>query len=135
MDRNLDSRKGFGKGLVEIDFSFALNNTSAPLLSSLRGVDATVVESFTRNGAGDITVLLKRSVQARYVVTKTVELEDLNSSDDGAYATSGVTQNEGSTTVGMSFKVYARVIAGTKTDFTGRRVHVKLVLKNSTVGV
>lgn len=135
MNRDLDTRKGVGKGMVALDFSFLTNNTSAPLLTSLRGADASWVASFTRNGAGDITVLLKPGAQARYVATKDVDMEDLNSSDDGAYATIGAVQNEAHATLGMSFKVYTRAAAGTKTDYTGRRVSVRLLLKNSTVGV
>lgn len=137
MDRNLDSRMGFGKGLVHIDLSFLTNNTSSPLLTTLRGADGSVVASLTRNNTGIITILFTKTVAARYVVSKHVELDDLDAADDGAYATSGPPLNEGaaSGTTGLSFKIYTRAAAGTKTDYANRRVNVRLVLKNSNVGV
>lgn len=129
--RNLDHGFNFAKGLVYLDFSFATNNTSNPLTSSFRGgVDG--VQSVTYSAVGILIFTIKD--RFRYVVSKTVELDDLNSSDDGAYASSGAVQNEGTATQ-MNFKLYTRAAAGTKTDYTGRRVNVSLVLKDSTVGV
>lgn len=132
-DRNLDHGFNFAKGLVYIDFSYAANNTSNPLTSTWRGA-ADAIASVTRSGVGIHLVTLKD--KWRYVVAKTVDLEDLNASDDGAYATVGAVQNEGSSTTAPSFNVYTRAAAGTKTDYASpRRVSIQMVLKNSTVGV
>lgn len=135
MDANLETARRVGKGLVELDFSFLANNTSNPVLTSLRGVGTEMVDALTYSTTGILVVTLKLAARCRYVVAKHVELEDLDSSDDGAYATSGPVNNEGSSTAKMNFKVYLRAAGGTKTNYSNRRVHVRLVLKNSTVGV
>jgi len=133
--RNLEeSGPHYGKGLVYLDFSFATNNTSSPLLTTLRGAGADAVATLTRTGVGIIQVTLKDIY--RYVCSKAVDLEDLDSSDDGAYASIGPDTNDGSSPQKVAtFKVYTRAAAGTKTDYNGRRVSVSLTLKNSTVGV
>lgn len=131
-DRNLDSGHNFAKGMVYLDFSFLTNNTSNPLTSTFRG-GADAVASVVYSAVGILIVTLKD--KWRYVAAKTADLEDLNSSDDGAYASVGAVQNEGSSTTAPSFKIYTRAAAGTKTDFTNRRVTISLALKNSTVGV
>jgi hypothetical protein len=135
MDRNLDQGRNVGKGLVYLDFSFLTNNTSNPLVSTFRGADSTWVASVTYVSPGILLVTMSLNARCRYVVDKYVDLEDLNSSDDGSYATIGAVQNEGSSTAQMTFKIYTRVVAGTKTDFTNRRVSVSMALKNSTVGI
>jgi hypothetical protein len=135
MDKVLEQPKCGSKGNVELDFSFLTNNTSAPLTSTLRGLNADWVASFTYVGVGILQINLHAKVKCRYVISKVAELEDLNAADDGAYATIGATQNDGGASAAMTFKVYTRVAAGTKTDFTGRRVNVRLVLKDSSVGV
>ena len=131
-DRNLESGKNFAKGQVYLDFSFLTNNTSSPLTTTFRG-GKEAIATVTYSAVGILIVTL--ADKWRYVTAKAVDIEDLNSSDDGSYATIGAVQNEGSSTTAPSFKVYTRVAAGTKTDFTGRRVSFQLVLKNSTVGV
>lgn len=136
MDRNLNDRKGVGVGMVDLDFSFACNNTSSPLMSTLRGADASWVESLTRTGVGVILVTLKLEARCRYLVAIDATLQDLNASDDGAYATIGAVQNEGSSSAKMTFNVYTRAAAGTKTDYASpRRCSVSILAKNSTVGV
>ncbi len=139
MDRSLEPRKCTSKGLVDIDFSFATNNNASPVISgassTLRGTGLDYIESIAYSAVGILIVTLKLEARARYVVTQSAELADLNAADDGAYATIGAVQNEGSSTSKMTFKVYTRAATGAKTDYTGRRVSVRLVLKNSTVGV
>ena len=135
MDANLETCRRVGKGLVELDLSFLTNNASNPSLSTLRGVGTEMVDAITYSTTGILIVTLKLSARCRYVVQKLVELEDLDSSDDGAYASAGPVNNEGSSTTKMNFKVYTRAAGGTKTNYSNRRVHVRLVLKNSTVGV
>lgn len=138
MDKNLEQRRTLGKGYVDIDFSFLANNVSNPVISgaasTLRGAGLDFVESIAYSAVGIILVTLTLSARCRYVVSKDATIEDLNAADDGAYATCGAIQNEGSSTAKMTFKVYTRAANGTKTDYTARRVHVRLVLKNSTVG-
>jgi hypothetical protein len=136
-DRNLDSGKNFGKGMVYLDFGFLTNGTGAIDMTTLTGGGKDAVLSVTRAAAGRITIVLKDKF--RYVVRKSAELEDLASgSDDGSYATCGPVTGGGATAI--SFDVFTRVVAGTKTDFgtggtgTARRVGVSMVLKNSTVG-
>lgn len=137
-DRNFENSHNYGKGLVYLDFSFLTNGTGVIDLTTLRGcVQAKDIASISHPGAGRYTITL--TDKFRYVVSKYVDLEDLASgSDDGSYASSGPVTGGGTTAI--SFDVFTRVVAGTKTDFgpggTGvaRRVNVVLCLKNSTVG-
>lgn len=131
-DRNLESGKNFAKGLVYLDFSFLANGASNPVASAFRG-GREAVASVVRESTGQYLVTLVDKY--RYVVHHDAGLTDLNASDDGAYATAGAAQNEGSSTLPVSFRIYTRAAAGTKTDYTGRRVILRMCLKNSTVGV
>lgn len=138
-DRNFESARNYGKGLVYADLSFLTNGTGAISLATLRGAGVDAIASIAHPAAGRYTITLKDKF--RYVVSKYTELEDLaTGTDDGSFATSGPVSNEGSSTLAPSFDVYTRVVAGTKTDFgaggTGaaRRVHIVLCLKNSVVG-
>jgi len=139
MDRNLDTGHNVGKGNVYIDFSFLTNNTSNPAVNTFRGADQSWIASVAYSAVGILLVTLSTKANCRYVIDKTVELEDLNAADDGAYASSGPVQNEGAAGANaatpMTFKIYTRAASGTKTDYTGRRVSVSMCLKNSTVGV
>lgn len=138
-DRNFESARNYGKGLVYADLSFLTNGTGAISLTTLRGAGADAIASIAHPAAGRYTLTLKDKF--RYVASKYCELEDLASgSDDGSYASAGPVSNEGSSTLAPSFDVFTRVVAGTKTDFgpggTGaaRRVNVVICLKNSVVG-
>lgn len=134
MSRDLEHGYNYGKGNVYLDCSFLTNNTSSPLLTTLRGSGADVIASLTRTGVGIIQVTLKDTY--RYLIDKYVSLEDLDSSDDGAYASDGPDTNDSQTPLKpATFKVYTRAAAGTKTDFTGRRLNMTLVFKSSSVGV
>lgn len=131
-DRNLDTKRSYGKGLVDLDFSFLTNAGSNPLASSYRGASTDVVKSIAYAATGKYTVTLQDKY--RYIVSKFADLEDA-SSPDGAGATIGPPSNEGSSTVGPSFVVTTCAADGTPTAYTGRRVSLSLTLKNSTVGV
>lgn len=128
--RNLEQGFNYCKGAVYLDLSFLTNGTSNPLLSTLRGAGADVVASITYVATGKYTIVLKDAY--RYIVGKTADLEDI-ASPDGSYASIGNVSGEGSGP--LTFVASTFVAAGTLTAFTGRRLTVSLVLKNSTVGV
>lgn len=131
-DRNLESGRNFAKGLVFLDFSFLANGVSSPVTTSFRG-GAEAVATVTRESTGQYLVTMRD--KWRYCAAVSADMTDLHAADDGAYATAGAPQNEGSSTLPVSFRVYTRTAGGVKTDYTGRRVNVKVVFKNSTVGV
>lgn len=130
--RDFENGKNYTKGMVYMDFSFLTNNTSNPLNSTFRGA-AENIASITRSNVGILVVTLLD--QYRYVVDKYADLEDLNASDDGAYASIGAIQNEATAGAQLSFNIYTRAAAGTKTDYTNRRVSVCISFKNSALGV
>jgi len=119
------------QGLVYLEFSFLANGASDPVTTSFRGGGVATV---SHAATGRYLVTLQDGY--RYVSSKAVDLEDLGTgSDDGAYATIGPVANEGSGhTTALTFNVYTRAAAGTKTDYSARRVSLCLVLKNSGNG-
>jgi len=136
-DRNLDSGRNFAKGVVYLDFSFLTNGASNPTAASMRGaVMATTgggeIASIVYAATGKYTVTLRDKY--RYLITKYCDLEDI-STPDGAYASIGNVTNEGSSTTPPSFVVATWSGGAVATQYTGRRLSVSLVLKNSTVGV
>jgi hypothetical protein len=118
-----------GVGLVYLDFSFLANGASDPAKSSWRG-ETSFISSIVHSATGIYTVTITDAW--RYAIAKYPDMEDLNSSDDGAYASMGPLQTEGS--AGATFKLYTRNAGGTKTDYSARRVSFSLCFKNSTVG-
>jgi hypothetical protein len=139
MDATLEKAQTPTKGAVDLEFSFDTNNTSSPVTSgtgsTLRGVGLDFIDSIAYSTVGIILVTLTLKARARYQISKLVELEDLNAADDGAYATAGPIQNQGSSSAKQTFKIYTRAANGTKTDFTNRKVNVRIRLKNTTVGI
>jgi hypothetical protein len=109
---------------------FDTNNTSSPLLTTLRGVGVDTVLSLNRTGTGVIVVTLKDAFIQ--VIRGAAFLDD--TPNDGAYATLGNITNEG-TNAGLVFTVRTRVVGGAATDFAARRVGVSLVLRNGNWGV
>lgn len=135
MDRNLDHGRNVGKGLVYLDFSFLANGGSNPVAASFRGAAlGDIVATVTYAVTGKYTVKLQIKDQVRYIVAKYADLEDI-ASPDGGYASVGNVTNEGTAGSQLTFVVSTFNAAGTLTAFSGRRVSVGLVLKNSTVGV
>lgn len=131
-DRNYEPSRRVGKGLFQVNFSFATNGASDPSLATLRGAGKDHVASITYAATGKYTVVLKDKY--RYCAAKTPDLEDI-ASPDGGYASIGPVSNEGSGTLAPSFVVATFAANGTLTQFTTRRVSVFLDMKNSTVGV
>lgn len=130
-DRNLDSGRNFGKGMVYLDFSFLSNGASNPVASSFRGTAlGDAVLSVVYVATGKYTITLKDKF--RYVVDSGADLQDI-ASPDGAYASLGNISGEGGGT--LTCQVGTFTSGGVLTAFSGRRVCVRLVLKNSTVGV
>lgn len=119
----------YGSGRVFLDFSFDANGASSPALTSLRGVGVDTIASLNRTGAGVIVVTLKDAFPQ--VVRADAFLDD--TANDGSFATLGNLTNEG-TALGLSFTVRTRVVAGTLTDFTARRVGCSVVLRNGSWG-
>ena len=123
----------------EIVFSFLSNNTSDPSLTSVVGVGtgtgvSAMVKTLTHSATGKITVALSNDRgTCKAVLYASAELEDL-SSDDGAYCTIGPISNE-ATNTGLSFPLFLRAATGTKTDYTNRRVFVRLVIRDTAAGV
>jgi hypothetical protein len=120
----------YGSGRVSLDMGFDTNNTSSPLLTTLRGVGVDTVLSLNRTGTGVIVVTLKDAFIQ--VIRGAAFLDD--TPNDGAYATLGNITNEG-TNAGLVFTVRTRVVGGAATDFAARRVGVSLVLRNGNWGV
>lgn len=127
-NRTLYPSQSYGSGRVYAEFCFDTNNTSSPLMTSVDGAD--IVANLNRTGAGVIVVTLKDSFNK--VIALDASLDD--SADDGAFATVGTVTNEG-TSSPITFTIRTRVVAGTKTDFTGRRVRVSMALRNGNWGV
>lgn len=119
------------QGLVYMDFSFVANGGSDPDTTKFRGGG---VATITHAATGRYVVTLSDGY--RYAIASYADMEDLGTgSDDGAYATIGPISNEGSGhTTALSFNLYTRAAAGTKTDYSSRRVKFSLVLKNSGNG-
>lgn len=131
--RNFDFSPNYGRGNVYLDFSFLMNGSSNPVLTSLRGVGADVVTSLTYAATGKVTVVLRDPF--RYIITKTADLEDV-ATPDGAYASIGNVSGEGSSSLNsLTFVVSTWTAGGVAATFSNRRVSVSMTLKNSTVGV
>lgn len=139
--------KTTSQGLVYADFSFLTNNTDHPATSSFRGgggltgTDGTgtgvansgpsVVASITRTGVGAYLITLADGY--RFVQTGEATIDD---GSDTLWPRLGTISNEGSgnsTAVTIALTVRA-MATGTATESTGRRVGVKLCLKNSGNG-
>lgn len=130
-DRNLESGKNVGKEVVYLDFSFLTNGASNPVASSFRGtVLGDFILSVTYVATGKYTVVLKD--KWRYLIGKFADMEDI-ASPDGGYSSVGNVSGEGGGA--LTFVVSTFAANGTLTAFTGRRLSVSLILKNSTVGV
>lgn len=134
--RNLENGTNYGKGVVWLEFSFATNGASNPVItgasSTLRGAVGGGVDivSITYAATGKYTIVTKDPY--RYVQAKSCDLEDI-ASPDGAYASIGAVSGEGSTS-GLTVQVATFNAGGTLTQYTTRRISVFLALKNSTVG-
>ena len=139
MDRTLKgiSAANYGNGRVYLDFNFLTNNTSSPLLSTVVGVTAgtagagqappPVIASITRTGVGVLVVQLSNSDAFNKAIYISADLDDAGAGD---YATVGNVSNEGTAT-GLAFTIRTRVVAGTLTDFTGRKISVSAILRNT----
>lgn len=120
--------QSYGSSRVYAEFSFDTNNTSSPLMTTVDGAD--IIASLTRQSAGQILVTLKDTFNK--VLALDASLDD--TADDGAFATVGAVSNEGTSTP-ITFIIRTRVVAGTKTDFTGRKVRVAIAMRNGNWGV
>jgi hypothetical protein len=116
-----------GSSRVYVEFLFALNNTSTPLLTTVDGAD--IVASFNRTGVGVIVVTLKDTFNKNIAATA-----DIDDTGAGDYATIGNFANEGTATP-IQFTIRTRVAAGTLTDFNGRICKVALAFRNGNWGV
>lgn len=130
-NRNLESGSNFSKGLVYLEFSFLTNGASNPVASSFRGTAlGDAVTSVTYGATGKYTIVLKDKY--RYVVSTGADMWDL-AVPDGSYASCGNVSGEGGGA--LTLVVTTFTAGGVATAFTGRRLCVKLCLKNSSVGV
>lgn len=134
------------QGLVECDFSFLTNNTSDPAVSSFRGCGGltgavasgsqansgpSAVASITRTGVGAYLVTLADGY--RFVQAQSCDIDD---AADTLKPRIGAITNEGAGySVPISFPVVVRAMStGTATESTGRRVSIRLILKDSGNG-
>ena len=134
------------QGLLEIDFSFLTNNTSDPATTSFRGCGGltgssgatsvansgpSAVASITRTGVGAYLITLAEGY--RYVTAAFPSIDD---GADTLWPRIGTISNEGSgATTALTLALTVRAMAtGTATESTGRRVSVKLVIKDSGNG-
>lgn len=130
-DRNLDAGRNVGKGLVYIDLSWLANNVSDPLAATFRGSPLLDhIQSVTYVATGKYQVVFKNKY--RYIVTKFTDMEE-GAVPDGSYATIGNVAGEGGGVLSLTISLFTA--GGVATAFTGRRVSLSVVLKNSTVGV
>jgi hypothetical protein len=141
MDRTLKgiAAANYGNGRVYLDFNFQTNNASSPLLSTVVGVTTgtatagqappPVVASITRTGVGVLVVQLSNADTFNKVIYVSAELDD--TPNDGAYCTCKAVTNEGTST-GIAFTISTRAGATTTlTDYTGRKVSVSAILRNT----
>ena len=117
-----------GPNRADIEFSFVCNGGSNPTTISLHN---GAVASITYAATGKYTVTLSSRDTYSVVCYGTADMEDA-ASPDGAYASFGNVQNEG-TRSPLTFVVSTFTSGGTLTQFTSRRVWVALVVRNSAV--
>ena len=117
-----------GPNRADIEFSFVCNGGSSPTTISLHN---GAVASITYAATGKYTVTLSSRDTYSVVCYGTADMEDA-ASPDGAYASFGNVQNEG-TSSPLKFVVSTFTSGGALNQFTSRRVWVALVVRNSAV--
>jgi len=121
----------YGFARVYLEFSFLGNNTSSSLVSSVDGVDQTVVASITRSGAGVQAVLLGPREKYNKVIWAGASVDG----STGQRATIGNIINEGSSTLPIGFTVYTWATGGTAADVVSAAIRVSLCFRNSASGM
>lgn len=104
-------------GLKRLNVSFEANGSNNPAAATVRG---NYVASVTRAGTGKFTATMSGGFNRVDFVT--AELDDIGS-DDGAYATCRIVDE---TAIPLQIEIFTRAAGGTKTDYSGRRVRLKL---------
>lgn len=128
MNRTAFPTKQSSPGTQELCFIFNTNGASDPATSSFDGAKSFVA-SVKHTSTGKYTVTLA-DAQTK-VLWAEAELDD--TVDDGAYATLGGISNEGTATP-TTLVINTRAgSTTTKTDYSARKVMLRLCLKNTTV--
>lgn len=117
-----------GHNRVDIEFSFRCNGASNPTTASYASA-GNVVASITYAATGKYTITFSGRDYYNAVVWADANLEDA-ATPDGSYATAGNVTNEG-TSSPLTFMVSTFNAAGVPAQFSGRRVWVKLTLRNT----
>ena len=130
---------GLQTNRASINFTFTTNGALNPTVIGGLGDTAATIPNFlilsiVYAATGKYTITLQPRWLIPGLVDWDAELEDI-ASPDGAYATIGNFGNEGSSTGALTAVVSTFNGGGTLTQFTGRRVAVKLVIRNSKSSV
>lgn len=119
-----------GRGQNRIYFSFNTNNGSNPNTSLYAG-NADFINTIVGNAnTGEFTVTLSTRDFYYKIIGASATLEE-TSTGDGASASIGNFANEGaSNSAPITFRIFTNNGAGTKTNYTNRRIWVEIVVQD-----